>query len=153
MQKLAYLFVFLIVVSCTPKTAELKTGIWRGVLEIQGEQLPFNFEVKTDTKGGINLVLQNADERLLLDEVSFVGDSLNIVLHVFDAYLRAVIKDDSLIGLFNLDTIQPIRFRSKLSLVKTSGLLLRNRIRLPKTLPANMKYNFLMRKILRVPLL
>ena len=91
MQKLAYLFVFLIVVSCSPKQTELKTGIWRGVLEIQGEQLPFNFEVKTDAQG-TNLVLQNADERLLLDEVSFVGDSINIVLHVFDAYLRAVVK-------------------------------------------------------------
>jgi len=114
MQKLAYLFVFLIVVSCTPKPAELKTGIWRGVLEIQGEQLPFNFEVKTDAQG-TNLVLQNADERLLLDEVSFVGDSVNIVLHVFDAYLRAVVKGDSLIGLFNLnyDPSYKVPFRAK----------------------------------------
>ncbi|MBN8650965.1 MAG: TlpA family protein disulfide reductase [Cytophagales bacterium] len=114
MQKLAYLFVFLIVVSCTPKPAELKTGIWRGVLEIQGEQLPFNFEVKTDAQS-TNLVLQNADERLLLDEVSFVGDSVNIVLHVFDAYLRAIVKGDSLIGLFNLnyDPSYKVPFKAK----------------------------------------
>lgn len=115
MQKLAYLFVFLIVVSCTPKPTELNTGIWRGVLEIQGKQLPFNFEVKTDDTGRKNLVIQNADERLLLDEVSFVGDSVNIVLHVFDAYLRAVVKGDSLIGLFNLnyDPSYKVPFKAK----------------------------------------
>jgi thiol-disulfide isomerase/thioredoxin len=77
--------------------------MWRGILEIQGEQLPFNFEVKSDSAGSQDVIIFNADERLLLDEVSMQGDSINIVLHVFDAYLRGVVKGDSLVGLFNLN--------------------------------------------------
>jgi thiol-disulfide isomerase/thioredoxin len=96
------LFGFLLI-TCSSRTAEIKTGIWRGVLEIQGEHLPFNFEVTQDATGGLDAILHNAEERLLLDEVEFQGDSLNMVLHVFDAYLRAKVKGDSLIGLFNLN--------------------------------------------------
>lgn len=92
-----------LLITCSSKTAEIKTGIWRGVLEIQGEHLPFNFEVIQDATGGLDAILHNAEERLLLDEVEFQGDSLNMVLHVFDAYLRATVKGDSLIGLFNLN--------------------------------------------------
>lgn len=88
---------------CKPNTPELKTGTWRGVLEIQGQQLPFNFDLEKDTSNGFDVILKNAEERLRLDEVEILGDSINIVLHVFDAYLRAVVRGDSLIGLFNLN--------------------------------------------------
>jgi len=88
---------------CTPSTSELKTGTWRGVLEIQGQQLPFNFDVEADSAGGWDVVLKNAGEQLRLDEVDYHGDSINIVMHVFDAYLRAVVRNDSLIGVFNLN--------------------------------------------------
>ncbi len=92
----------LLLISCSQKPT-LKPGMWRGVLEIQGEQLPFNFEVKSDGYEGTDVIIYNAEERLVLDEVNFQGDSVNMVLHVFDAYLRGVIKGDSLIGLFNLN--------------------------------------------------
>ncbi|MBN8577641.1 MAG: TlpA family protein disulfide reductase [Cytophagales bacterium] len=115
MQKLTFLFVLLIAISCSPKPTELKPGIWRGVLEIQGKQLPFNFEVKTNAAGPQNLILHNADERLVLDEISYMGDSVTIVLHVFDAYLRARVKGDSLVGLFNLnyDPTYKVPFKAK----------------------------------------
>lgn len=101
---LGFLFVSLgIFWSCTPSAPELKTGIWRGVLEIQGQQLPFNFDVERDSAGGWDVVLKNAGEQLRLDEVDYQGDSINIVLHVFDAYLRAAVRNDSLIGVFNLN--------------------------------------------------
>jgi thiol-disulfide isomerase/thioredoxin len=101
--------------SCTPKQTKLQTGIWRGVLEIQGEQLPFNFEVTTDATGSQDVILFNAAERLMLDEVNSEGDSVTIVLHVFDAYLRGIIKGDSLVGLFNLnyDPLYKVPFKAK----------------------------------------
>lgn len=109
------LLLSFLVCTCTQKPAQLQIGIWRGVLEIQGQQLPFNFEVTTDASGGQDVVLHNADERLTLDEVTFEGDSVNIVLHVFDAYLRGVVKGDSLIGLFNLnyDPTYKVPFKAK----------------------------------------
>lgn len=101
-------FIFLLLLAfclgaCAKKPMQLQTGIWRAVLEIQGQQLPFNFEVSTNAAGSQVVTIHNAAERLVLDEVSFQGDSVNIVLHVFDAYLRGVVKGDSLLGWFNLN--------------------------------------------------
>lgn len=95
-------FLAMVIVSCSTQP-NLKTGTWRGILEIQGQQLPFNFEVTPDSNGRWDVVLHNAEERLLLDEVDFQGDSLNMMLHVFDAYLRAVVRGDSMMGVFNLN--------------------------------------------------
>ncbi|HEY9008683.1 peroxiredoxin family protein [Ohtaekwangia sp.] len=79
---------------------ELRTGTWRAIIEIQGQQLPFNFEVVNDADGGYDIYLRNAEERLLLDEVSVTNDSINIGLHIFDANIKARIKGDSLQGEF-----------------------------------------------------
>src|SRR5688572_29593875 len=82
------------------RVSAMKTGIWRGVIEIQDQELPFNFEVQRDEKGGYNVFLINADERLLLDEVSVTEDSIDMAMHIFDANLKATIAGDSLNGIF-----------------------------------------------------
>ncbi|HEY8935528.1 MAG TPA: TlpA disulfide reductase family protein [Cyclobacteriaceae bacterium] len=79
---------------------QLKTGIWRATLEMQGLQLPFNFNVVNDKSGGYDIFIMNAEERLLLDEVTIKDDSINILLHIFDANIKARIYGDSLIGVF-----------------------------------------------------
>jgi thiol-disulfide isomerase/thioredoxin len=78
----------------------LKTGVWRATIEIQGQQLPFNFDLTNDEQGGYDISIRNADERLLLDEVKVYDDSVNIALHIFDANIKAKISGDSLIGEF-----------------------------------------------------
>lgn len=88
-----------IVVSCNTKNTELKSGLWRGVIEMQGQQLPFGFEVqKTNERYQITVI--NAEERLRLDEVSIIDDSVRIVMHIFDTELRAKIEDGRLNGYF-----------------------------------------------------
>ncbi len=75
--------------------ALLTPGPWRGELAVQGQQIPFLFEVKTE---GIKPILYlinkglNGEERLRCDEISAAGDSVTIRLHVFEAalVLRAV---------------------------------------------------------------
>jgi thiol-disulfide isomerase/thioredoxin len=90
--------------SCSSTSVEerrLKTGVWRATVEIQGQELPFNFEVTRDAEGGYDVYLLNASERLLLDEVSVRGDSVDMVLHIFDANIKAAIQGDTLLtGLF-----------------------------------------------------
>ncbi|HEX8039637.1 MAG TPA: TlpA disulfide reductase family protein [Chryseosolibacter sp.] len=78
----------------------LKSGMWRAVLDIQGRELPFNFEVTRDEAGGYDATLINGDERLLLDEVTVSGDSVDMRLHIFDADLKARISGDTLTGVF-----------------------------------------------------
>ena len=81
-------------------TTVLKTGIWRATIEIQGQQLPFNFELVKDADDGYDIYLRNADERLLLDEIKVYGDSVDIGLHIFDANIKAHVKGDTLRGEF-----------------------------------------------------
>lgn len=74
----------------TSAAALLTPGPWRGELAIQGQQLPFLFEVKTEAgKPIVYLINQglNGEERLRCDEISAAGDSATIKLHVFDAAL------------------------------------------------------------------
>jgi len=102
-----------IVVCCSTKNAELKLGVWRGVIEMQGHQLPFGFEVqKTNDQYGITVM--NAEERLKLDEVIITGDSVRIVMHIFDTELRAKIEDGRLTGYFikNYDPITRLPFNA-----------------------------------------
>jgi len=81
-------------------TQALKTGTWRATIEIQGQLLPFNLDIEKDKADGYDVYLRNAEERLLLDEVTVTGDSVDIVLHVFDADIKARIKGDTLQGEF-----------------------------------------------------
>ena len=101
-------FTFLVISAgilwgCKPNTPELRTGTWRGVLKIQGQELPINFHVATDSSGGFDVYLKNAKEEILLDEVVFKNDSVDFVLHVFDAQLRVAVNGDSLNGFFILN--------------------------------------------------
>jgi len=99
--------------ACSPKKNELKTGLWRGVIEMQGQQLPFGFEVqKSNDQYSINVI--NAEEKLALDEISVSGDSVRIVMHIFDSELRAKIEGDKLSGIFikNYDRINKLPFNA-----------------------------------------
>ncbi|MFD1314872.1 peroxiredoxin family protein [Namhaeicola litoreus] len=103
MLKKILIIIFLVTTlsSCkkeTPPTI-LKTGVWRGNLKIQGQDLPFNFEVNKD-RDRFEIDLINGDERLSIDKVYLFGDSLAFNLHIFDIEIRAKIKNDSLIGTY-----------------------------------------------------
>lgn len=99
------LSLFLIFSQCSPKkneeaSTELKPGLWRAVLTIQGQEVPFGLEIQRDSANSFDAYLLNAQERLLLDEVSFENDSVIIPLHIFDASIRAKADDHSLSGVF-----------------------------------------------------
>jgi thiol-disulfide isomerase/thioredoxin len=99
---LAPIAAFFVLFSCDTKQdqPQLKTGIWRGVIEIQGKALPFNFEVTPSKAGGYHAYILNANERLLLDDIKVYDDSIDIGLHIFDANIKAILKGDSMVGKF-----------------------------------------------------
>jgi len=95
--------IVVMMVSCLAKKEAantLKTGNWRATIEIQGQDLPFNLEIVKDSADGFDAYLRNAEERLLLDEISVHDDSVSIELHVFDATIKAQINGDELNGQF-----------------------------------------------------
>ncbi|MFN5171388.1 MAG: peroxiredoxin family protein [Cyclobacteriaceae bacterium] len=97
MRFLLYFTLIAMISSCS--RPQLKTGTWRGVIAMQNQELPFTFEVeKKDAT--YQVFLKNATERILLDEIKQDGDSVSMILHVFDAKLRARIHDNELVGTF-----------------------------------------------------
>jgi thiol-disulfide isomerase/thioredoxin len=95
--------ILILVTACKPENEtrhSLKTGIWRATIEIQGQLLPFNFELTNDKEGGYDVYLRNANEKLLLDEISVSHDSVDMALHIFDANIKAAIDGDTLKGEF-----------------------------------------------------
>lgn len=80
-----------------------KKGIWRGVLTLSETKneiiLPFNFNVKYINNAPVIEVL-NADEKIVVDEVSVFGDSVNFYMPVFDTEFRTALRNDSLNGVW-----------------------------------------------------
>lgn len=59
-------------------------GLWVGVLQMQGTELPFRFELARHD-GKPAMIIYNADERIVCDEVELKGDSLFITLPLYNS--------------------------------------------------------------------
>lgn len=93
---------------------ELKIGGWRGEITLQGQKLPFNFEITRGKAGHYEAFLRNVTEKLKLDEIKFVDDSVVFTMHIFDAELRASLEGDSLKGFYikNFEKNYRLQFRA-----------------------------------------
>lgn len=113
---ISFLIIIPFIFSCKnePKASDdgensrLKVGLWRTVLEIQDEkELPFIFELQSDT----SLVIHNADERILVSEISINGDSITIQTPVFEGIFKGkMISSEMIKGDFikpSLDRVVP----------------------------------------------
>ena len=81
---------------------KLKEGTYRGVLILNEEkniELPFNFDISYRSKKP-NIIIKNADERIVVNEISVKGDSLIFKMPVFDTEFRTVFVGDNLEGVW-----------------------------------------------------
>ncbi len=98
---LLMLFSFILWNCASPQeqqTQQLTTGMWRAELNLQNQQLPFNFDIMHTPDSGYQAYLINGEERLLLDEISVAGDSVFIPMNFFDTQIRAKIQGEKLEG-------------------------------------------------------
>ncbi|HWB91727.1 MAG TPA: hypothetical protein VG605_07745, partial [Puia sp.] len=71
-----------------------RSGWWRAYLERKdGQQIVFNFEV-TEKGGKQVMYIRNAGERLLVDDITYEGDSVVIRMPFYESQLRARITSD-----------------------------------------------------------
>lgn len=84
--------------SCSTKQA-LKPGAWRGLVDVQGQELPMNFEVAVNDNE-YQITLKNLDEKILLDEIEIKDDSVIMHMHIFDTEIRAKIDGETLSGYY-----------------------------------------------------
>lgn len=96
--------IYLILLSCFFYTCkqksnyELSEGNWLGKLSNDNAAvIPFNFEV-IDSLGKKMMIIKNADDQLVVDEIKILKDSTQIILPFFDAELMVKVYSDSLVG-------------------------------------------------------
>jgi peroxiredoxin len=73
----------------TDKKPLLKNGVWKAELQrTDGRHIVFNFETK-DSAGKKVLYVINGEERLLVDSIAVLNDSVLIHMPFFDSHFRA----------------------------------------------------------------
>ncbi len=88
-------------VGCNKKS-EMKQGPWLGVIQIdpadKSMDLPINMNYTLSSEGFPQMVITNAGEKITIDEITKYGDTLVMKLPVFTSEIKAIIRNDSLIG-------------------------------------------------------
>ena len=105
--RIQFIFLFIGALFLQSAAQQLKPGVWRGVLNI-GEHknelvLPFNFNVKYNKTEPVIEIL-NADEKIVVDDIYVMGDSVNFYMPVFDTEFKTVLKNDTLRGVWIIHT-------------------------------------------------
>ncbi len=100
MRKLLFIFTLISFVSSaqTSPPSNLKAGTWRAVLLLDRErniELPFNFDLVFKNK--TQLVIKNAGEKIVVDEITMTKDSFNFKMPVFDSEFRTKITSEGAI--------------------------------------------------------
>jgi len=76
---------------------QLLFGIWLGTLSLPGEKLPFNFTLE-NKNDKILMIIHNAEERIVCNEVIEFNDSLFIQLPIFDSEFRVKVSENKMCG-------------------------------------------------------
>ena len=101
------LLVAIIFFSCDAKipNKQLKTGVWRGEITTQSNEIPFLFEI-TEANNSFRINLLNGNEKLSMDILKIQGDSLIFNVHIFDVTIRAKIKNNTMEGTYSKNYAQ-----------------------------------------------
>lgn len=91
MRKFVVLIFTLVAVSgCEGRSpASPEPGLWRGVIELPGGELPFGLELGDLDGGGVRAYLINGAERVAVDRVTFEDDRLLLELPAFNTRIEA----------------------------------------------------------------
>jgi thiol-disulfide isomerase/thioredoxin len=99
MRYIIWVFIIGLCLSCQTEVKQktLQKGTYRAWLDLpDNQQMPFIFEVGTDS----TLTIINGKERIEVDEINYVNDSVYIQTPVFESYIAAVFDGENLKGKF-----------------------------------------------------
>ena len=98
MKQLSAIILVFLFLSCNRDTSKkMPHGMYLGQLTINDqEQLPFNFEVTADKA----LKIFNADEVILVNDITYKNDSVYIKMPVFEGYIVVKLTENGMVGSF-----------------------------------------------------
>jgi len=103
-------FICLFIVFCPYLQAQeyLPKGTWHVALTLQNKEIPFSLETSIE-KGRQVAYIRNGEEKIRLDEFLKIGDTITVVLHIFDAILKGKLDNNKIWKGYwiKLDTKQP----------------------------------------------
>lgn len=74
-------------------------GMWLGKLLLPEQQLPFNFEMKLKDEKYV-MIIHNAVEEIVCDDVTFKNDSMFVKVPVFDSEFRLKVDSNAMNGVW-----------------------------------------------------
>ena len=90
--------------------------------------LPFNFEVVYDDPDNFHLVISNADEKIIVNDITFRKDratnkdTLTINFPPYDSYLKVIYEESMLEGYWYVPSRGNIKSILLQSMARTTGL-------------------------------
>lgn len=95
-----YVLAVLWLVACQ-QPVTLQDGIWKGEFSVAADKkAPFLFEMNDGGTAAASVTLVNGVERVKLDSVSLLSDTVMIPIVAYDAYIKGVVKGNIIDGKF-----------------------------------------------------
>lgn len=102
MKRFFVLAIFIVSLTSCVKKNEMKTDPWLGVIQIDPQDksmvVPFNMTYSINKNGTAQFEITNADEKIIITEITRNGDTLIMKPPVFTSVIVAVLRNDSLVG-------------------------------------------------------
>lgn len=86
MKNIVYFFISLVLLSCSSasqRNKKLTEGYWRAEIAMQGQLLPFNFEILAQSDSQA-MYLVNGEEKLPVSAIQYTQDSVKISMPFYD---------------------------------------------------------------------
>lgn len=91
--------ILLVFGSCVnPPKDRLKNGKWRAEFKVQNQVIPFMFDVDGAESDTATVTLINGVERVVLKNITYSNDTVNIPIENYDAVLRGVFLSEGKIN-------------------------------------------------------
>jgi len=89
-------------VGIQPEPVVWKEGPWRATLTVDTNsgalELPFNFNLIKESGGELKIVITNAEEKIEVDKIEIVQDTITMTLPVFDSVIVAQLQGEVMAG-------------------------------------------------------
>lgn len=95
---IACVAIFILILGCGEKPVQLENGMWRGTFQTDSTiEIPFNFEIY-DSAGIKQIAFINGEERLNINKVEIIEDSIFFKTPLYETEIRAKLSEDGLEG-------------------------------------------------------